>query len=82
MRLISSNKGFFLSVCMVAAFTLAACNNNAKPPNDDSLQNYGDTTRAFDTSHIRYDTSVSTDTSPVNKPGRGGEDTVRFSQHN
>jgi hypothetical protein len=81
MRSIPCLKGFLLSAFIVAALSLSACNNNAKPPENDSLQNYNDSADVFDTSNIKYDTSSASDTSPVKKPGAGGEDTVRFTQH-
>lgn len=81
MRTNSSSTPFIYAFAM-AALLLGACNGSGKNVQNDSILPFNDSTEVFDTSNIRQDTSKASDTSPIKKPGAGGEDTVRFSQHN
>ncbi|UYQ95074.1 hypothetical protein MKQ68_08195 [Chitinophaga horti] len=60
---------------------LAACNNNRTNTENDSIQPFNDSTGVFDTANLRHDTSAASDTSPAKRPNAGGQDTVRFSEH-
>jgi hypothetical protein len=67
--------------CMAAALMLAACNNNRSETPQDSILPFNDTTQTFDTTNLRHDTTAASDTSLNKRPNVGGQDTVRFSEH-